>query len=340
MKKYFFIWVFVCLCLAGNAQMYYSDGSYDDKADKAWRDSVRKITLDAHITGLKTYRFHVDSTKAKRKNNGSLVYEWKYDDKGNVTSFIKNNKKGRTKEHYSYLWNDNNQFLQSTSFKRNGKIKYQMVNTYDKTGNCVETWRYFWDAPPNHKLQKFDDNHKLQEIIWRYDNDKKLSGRYEFSYYPDGSKKLTVEYNKKGKIKHTWNYDCSPVGKLTSAKFKDTTKVCIKYEKDKDGNVIKVKEEFFKSGNLARKVDKLDSHNNLLDVAYYNKKGKCVMHTAMSYNSKNQMTEYITYRKGTDRIRSRDIYQYNPDGEIGQTNAFDRNNKPKYILKYVYIKNS
>ncbi len=339
MKKYLFTLFLALIWFGAKAQMYFNDGSFNIGSSRIWPDEARKRRLDEHLAGTKVYKFYADSAKVKRKHNGYLSQEVHYDKYGNVAEFINRNKHGKMTSYNSYVFNDKNQYIQYTQLDRKERLSFHMANSFDKNGDCTDIWFFYRSSSPSHKVQRFDSSHRMVEMIYKYKNDK-VSSRFEFSYYDDGSKKQTKEYDRKGKIVHTWNFDCNPVGKLEAKKFKDTTKICVRYEKDKDGNPIKIKEEFIKQGNLVREVEKYDSRDNLLDEAYYDKQGRISSHITYTYNSNGRMVSYISYRKHSDKIASKYEYTYGTDNEVSEAMIFDRHDKPKYVLKYAYLKNS
>ena len=339
MKRYFSTLILLCLALFARAQVFYTDGSSDLFSSNARTDLQRKKLIDAHVMGLKVYLYEADSLRAGKKDNGYLAQDLSYDKNGNLTRWYIKNKRGRIVNHYNYLYNDKNEYLQFTEFKRNGRVKFLMDNSFDNEGNCIETWRYYNDAPPSHVIQKFGTDHKLLESVYKFKNDRKFSGRYVFSYYDDGRKKQTLEYDEKGKVIHTWNYDCSSVGKLASLHVKDTNKVCTRYEKDINGNPIKVKEEFQKDGPIRRTIEKYDIHDNMIEEEWYNARGIIISHWASVFNDKSEIVEYLKYKRGSDKLAERYTYMHNEDGLISEVHSFSKDNKPKHITKYIYTKN-
>lgn len=172
-------------------------------------------------------------------------------------------------------------------------------------------------------------------MAYTYKNDRKQGSHFTYSYYDDGSRKQSVEYNRKGKVLHTWNYDCSPVGQMAGAK-KDTSKVCIRYETDKNGNRIKITEEFEKRGDVVRRVNKYNLHDRLLDVSDYNKKGKVVYRYSYDYNANGRMTEAIYYKPGSgEKVKYRYTYVYDSNSDLSKYVAY-KYARPQYVYKYEY----
>ncbi len=336
MKKYIFTLVFAALCLTIKAQVYYSDGNFEPGQYDQKKEAERERILKSHIGIVRAYRYEADSGKEMKGNHGFLAEEDQYDDKGNLIDYKNINRLGRITDEFLYRFDDKGRCVESTRLNRNGKINIQWTYAYDKNGNMTDMHTYSHD-PSGHMAKKYDDKNRLVEQTWYWRHDSRVGSHYKYSYYDDGSKKQTVEYSPKGKILHTWNYDCSPVGKLATPKFKDTTKVCVRYETDKNGNQIKIKEEFVKRGSEVRSVNKYDLHDNLIDMAGYDIKGNIVRRSSVVFNDHNQATEYIAYKKKSNTVSGRLVYEYDPNGNIIKLLTYKGVDKPKYVVKYNYL---
>jgi len=336
MKKHIFTLTFALSSLAMRAQVYYSDGNFDPGQSDQKNEAARERILKDHIGIIRAYRYDADSGKGMKSNQGFLAEEKQYDDKGNLIDYKNINKHGRITYEYLSRFDDRGRNTEYTQLNRNGKIETQWTYTYDKNGNMTDMHTYSHD-PSGHMNKKYDDKNRLIEQTWYYKHDSKVGSHYKYSYYDDGRKKQTVEYSPKGKVLHTWNYDCSPIGKLATPNIKDTSKVCVRYETDANGNQIKVKEEFVKRGNMVRMVNKYDLHDNLIDMADYDIKGRVVYHSSVAFNDMNQATEYTSYKKRSDVISGRLVYVYDTDGKIIKLLTYKGVDKPKYVVKYSYL---
>ena len=336
MKQQLLILVFIFSCICTRAQVYFSDGNSDEGQYLQQTDSARKRIVTNGIKSVRVFRSKADSAHSGSKDS-YLADVYKYDDRGNLIDYQVLNKHGNTIREYLYRFDADNRNVEFTALKRNGKIKRQMTYDYDKAGNNIETHWFFDDDPPARLVRNYDNKNHLVEQIYYYNHYKKQGMSYKYSYYDDGSRKQSVEYNRKGKILHTWNYDCSPVGQLEGYKFKDTSKICIRYEMDKNGNRIKVTEEFVKRGNVIRRINKYDLHDRLLDVSDYNKKGKIVYRYSYDYNSDGRMIEALYYKMGSgDKVKSRFTYVYNAKGDLVQELTY-KHSKPAYVYRYNYL---
>jgi len=333
MKKHLLAIVFIFSCIAVQAQVYYSDGN-EDPSQNVRSDSARKRIVSKHIVAINVYCSKSDTGQEGTKKS-YLSSVTKYDDNGNMVDYQILNKHGNTIQEYLYRYDNDGRNLEFTVLKRSGKIKRQITYDYDKSGNNIMTHWFFDDYPPARRVRIYDDKNHLLEQTYFYYHYKKQGSKYKYSYYDDGSRKQSVEYNRKGKVLHTWNYDCSPVGQMAGAK-KDTSKVCIRYETDKNGNRIKVTEEFEKRGDVVRRVNKYDLHDRLLDVSDYNKKGKVVYRYSYDYNANGRMTEAIYYKPGSgEKVKFRYTYVYDSNSDLSKYVAY-KYARPQYVYKYEY----
>jgi hypothetical protein len=273
--------------------------------------------------------------------NGSPMHESRYDKVGNTTDWI-TYKNGKVKLHNTFNHDDSARLTSFSSYSGSGKFKLMETNIYDKAGNRIEQDLYKKN-PQTISLKTIDayDNRNNITESKAIDGKGKLKTRIEYSYYDDGSKKQTIEYSGKGKVLRIWNFDCNPVGTLEAKEFKDTDKVCIHYETDKDGNPIKVKEEYQGGtgvfGSTLRYVSKYDKDNNMIDEAYYAMNGKQLSHESFSYNAFGKITEYIWYKGATKETRLKNVYTYDNDGNMTGTSIYKKANPiPSSTEKYVY----
>lgn len=189
----------------------------------------------------------------------------------------------------------------------------------------------------------------------------KLCKRWEYSYYPDNTKKTSTLYNAKGKAKYVWNYDCKPEGELVQ-QHKDTTLVCKKDELDAMGNKVVTERKFNEKGEPTKvvcvysKEDKLlsndvyDKNNilrshilygkdwNWLEYISYDKEGVEEYKQLYKYDDKGNKTEYAYYKK--QALKHTNIYSYNEKGLVVKaiTTILKKNNeKSEVVTEYAYM---
>jgi hypothetical protein len=241
--------------------------------------------------------------------------------------------------HNAFTYDDSDRTTSYTFYKGNGKLKGMEKITYDNAGNIIEEDSYKKNPQAiNKKFVKTYDNRNNITESKEFDRKGRLNSRVVYTYYDDGSKKQTIQYSGNGKVIQLWNFDCNPVGKLQAEKFKDTNKVCIHYETDKEGNPIKVKEEYDGGtglfGKTYRNVTKYDKNNHMLDNAWYKLNGKLISHWSATYNADGRPLEYITYKDGTQEILYRTTYTYTSDGNTTENVIYKKSQiiaKDKYV---------
>jgi hypothetical protein len=170
-------------------------------------------------------------------------------------------------------------------------------------------------------------------------NRKKLSNRYEFDYYEDKARKQTRLYNRKNKLKHTWNYDCNPKGEIQHAK---QTNICKNTGTDSRGRLI---ETIFNSSNKNFKTKTVN--------IYYLINQEKVISTSEQYKIKRNKEQkiYDTHyadsiepyyssayydKKGLVQSRWRnDYFNYNSQTKVLKEKSFKAYNHSKVTFAYI-----
>ena len=289
-----------------------------------------------NIRNVKTY--YQKPGNKKNPAPGYLISENTFDEQGNCTEYKSFTKSGRMKKHWIYKFNSNNDYIESTQLKANGRFISKFTWEYDSFSNLTDT-RLYWKKPDKmswHSKSVYDDKNNMTEIKYLTAQDKKLTDRYVYSYYPDGGKKQTLEYNRKGKIIHTWNYDCDPTGNAGINHLKDSSKICIRYETDKNGNRIKIKEENIKQGRRTRTISKFDKNDNLLEWIGYNRKGRIILHSRALYDDKNNITERTQYKKDKTEVLKKFLFHYDTAGNLTEEIAYKGASTIDHVTKFDY----
>ena len=344
MKNLIILTLLLFSVLTINAQAFYLDNKSDVMANEHSNAKFRQHILDNHIITIKYYTYKNGDTV------GYLSGLAKYDAKGNVTETEGFKKNGKIVIHQLFKYDDNNRNIEYTGLKSNDKFFYKNTNVYDINGNVID-YRYYYKRPDNmiyHMVYRYDDKKNMIENEG-YDKKNRLYERTTYSYYDDGSKKQTILYDDKGKVDRIWNFDCNPVGTAEHDKLKDTTKVCIKYETDKNGNKIKIKEEnnVREENNIrgslfqryVRNISKFDVNDNLIDFTSYKKNGKVIKHWSRDYDSKGNAKDYVIYKRNSNEIKVRYVYTYDNSGNMVETVSYKNSDKPDKIWKCIYEQN-
>jgi hypothetical protein len=316
----------------------------ETKADlDAWsmREKIsRQRIRDSKIHSLKTFAYKADTSSGEKYLSSELTYN----DSGNLVEYISFRKNGSEKYHLIYAWDPEGRSIEYRQLRSDGSNIVRETSTYDASGNKTETRTYgrSWLLNKKEKLwwrtvAAFNDRQNMTSQKFYFDEQgKKMFDRYEYSYYPDGSKKQTIEYSGKGKLRHTWNYDCDPAGVAQTKSLKDTSKICVRYEEDKNGNKIKVTDENVKYGKVVRIVHRYDKNENLLEEISYDSKRRPRYHSVFSFDEKNNCTGHILYQRNSSRIKERSEYHYNLSGNIEEEIAYKNAAVPEHIVKFIY----
>ncbi|HTB08044.1 MAG TPA: hypothetical protein VK806_13930 [Bacteroidia bacterium] len=329
------------LILITPAFLTIGQANYGDSREELLSTMQKSKKGRAHIVSanIKTIQNFAYKRNAKV---GILEYEYRYDNRGNCIEWFIYRKNGKVKVHELNTFDDSNRITMSQYYNGSDKMKSAESRVYDRSGNILEHDFYKRDSKvaKSKTISTYDTKNNITESKM-YDKKGKLESRIEYSYYDDGSKKQTIEYSGKGKVKQVWNFDCNPVGTAQAHKFKDTSKVCIHFETDKDGNQIKVKEEYSNSRGLfsftMRTVSRYDKDNNEIDRASYKLNGKQLSHWSTVYNSDGRMTEYADYKPGTDKPYWKITYTYNSDGYVTESDMYWKSfQEPDAKYKWVY----
>ncbi|MEO8087045.1 MAG: hypothetical protein ABI763_09510 [Bacteroidota bacterium] len=342
MKKLITYFIFFLLATGSKAQVSFNETKADVDLYSQREKMTRERIVANNIRSVKSYTYKSDtSTNAE---DSYLSSEMNYDEHGNLLNYKLYRKNGAIKYQYAYKWDDAGRNLEFHQLRADGSTKYREENLYDGSGNQVSL-RVFGRKSflnKNEKIwyrsvSKFDEKQNMRQQLFYYDNsDKKLFDRYEYAYYDDGSKKQTVEYNRKGKVRFTWNYDCNPVGKLEAKSMKDSSTICIRYETDKDGNKIKIKEENVKYGKVVRIIHKYDRNENVVEELSYDKAGRARYHSTAVFDDKNNCTARTAYQRNSNQIKERSEIVYDSAGNIIELIAYKNTATPDRILKFKY----
>ena len=331
MKKHNLIIILFCLTFsfAKSQEFEYSLNQGKNKIE--WRKKI----MEARIKSTKAIK-----TYPGKKDKQYLQYEYQYDKLGNLIESKTFNRRGKTIGRYTMMHDSRNNETEYIEYRRNGKMRCKFTYEYNDSGYLVNQHSYWKNAakPGWYYTKTYDKNNKILELVYLYPTRKgdKISTRYEYAYYPDGSRKQTIEYNRKGKIEHEWNYECNPEGSIDSKKLKDTSKVCIRYETDKDGNKITIKEEFVKSGRTVRILSKYNAKGNMIEYAGFDKKGSERYKTTYEYDKNQNLTAMQSFSKG--KSKKRYVYECDASGFVSKSYTYTKSDKPDCIYTFEHEK--
>lgn len=323
------------LTLSLNAQVLPEDDRDNFRNNIIQTAKARKRIEANHIKGVKAYSY------TNKHPEGIVRYEINYDSHGNVVDNIQHNKRGRLISDYRYQYDDSNRMVSTAVLNKKGKTTWGGFWRYDKSGNMVQNFYWYRDTGTvTYKWTMAYDlkNNPIESKSYSYKG--RLDSRSVYEYYNDGSKKKTTTYNRKGKVIAVWNYDCNPIGKLQESKMKDTSKVCVHYETDKNGNPVRVKEDYTQGGWLVkyrlRKITKYDKDNNVIEYITMKMNGKETHHYSADFDAQGNITEARYSIPNTTNLRERLVYTYDNTGNMAQLTVYKNSSKQGAVFKYVY----
>jgi hypothetical protein len=281
----------------------------------------------------------VRSKSIYRVEDGDSTPTWKYefDKEGRTTSSTGYRKNGKEKERWDFTWDDQGR-MTSNRKSRNGKVLSGASWTYSGTNpEPVEIlWKKKDGKVSSRVVKKYDAKDNLVMSQGFYGKNLSKSGwRYEYDYYENGSKKEARYYNPKGKLKEVYTYDCNKVPMTEKQMMKDTTKTCIKYETDADGNTTKIIEELDEKGRLS--VTKLTRNKNghLIAAIETNHKGHVLWAYTWEVNGEGMVLKATTrYIKGLRKFSGSYVHEYDTEGKIVHTAAVENNKAREYVSSY------
>lgn len=335
MKKFVIVALLAIPIIRVSAQVIYSDDRDDFQNNLKMTAKYHKHLADNHILDTKEYAY------SRKHPEGILRLEVKYDSRGNIIENTIYTKHGKIKYHSKWQYNDNNRMLSSVDLSKKGTSRSGAFWDYDKSGNVTRLRSWWKDTAHitySYTTEYNPQNNPVQTKI--YYSKHKLYSTAVYEYYDDGSKKKTTTYNSKEKVTGIWNYDCNPIGQSQESKMKDTNKICVHYETDKNGNQVKVKEEYTEGGKLfkyrLRKISKYDKNNQLIEQITMKMNGKEIWHSSANYNADGNLTEWYQYAANSTTLKKHWVYTYNTSGDIIQATVYSKASPAGAVIKYVY----
>lgn len=253
-----------------------------------------------------------EERKAKK---GLAIMDCTYDDRGNLTERSGTNSIGQ---------------------------KYKTNYTYDSENKMTAWERVNYKGEYSAGEMEYDVNGKL---LWHklYEKNREIPFReLAYSYYENGDRK-TTSYFEKGKLKHSWNYDCKPEGELIGVKTKDETTICKMEEIDSSGNRVTWERKFNEKGQLTKVKTVCSPDSLVLSKQIYSGTDKLVSETIYAYNDegKNMGVKvfafdkhgkaYLNSETTVDEFGTRETTAYNRKGEITYTDMRVKNGSGKTI---------
>lgn len=211
---------------------------------------------------------------------------YKYNDKGYMYILESKNKKGETTE------------VQQNNYYKDHPGLYDFVKMNGKGDTLEYTVREPIDSITN---TSYDKHYKKGKLKYTWHNE----------YYPNGQQKRTTATDGKGKVRYVWNFECDARG-VEAIKHKDTSKLCVSREYDKDSMLTKVSLAVDEKGEVYKTVEKRNKFKKRLATIRTNEtKGFKESEYTNRYASDGQTIlfhDYKSYYKGKLRYNSQTAY--------------------------------
>lgn len=262
MKKIYLLTVFICNL--SYSQMYPTEHynfalSYQSGVEKhrafLSENKVKSIQMYSVsdkkgrvLTKASNYdeKGYLLNTKKLHKKDKYILTEYNYHENG-LTNEVK--RYSDDKLTFSSKRTYNNLKRTTLTLKMYHKKNYSQKREYKYLNDSLIVGELFYHRKDTSLIRsknefKYREDGKLLEnnhfsLVSKRKRSLAIFSRTAYSYYENGDKKETNHYNKKGELKYTWSYDCSPKGVLEQTIHKDTTTICIKEEVNQDGDLVK-----------------------------------------------------------------------------------------------------
>jgi hypothetical protein len=285
----------------------------------------------------KSQYYHFNKKGKQEQRNYSVST---FDTRGNIVSRKSYDEKNVLWRNNTYLFNDSNRIVSFVSINKKGKITQKDSATYRPDGKQTGEMGYRRGGLLLKTKNTITYNAKgmiTEQSYFKYSKKgiEKPTGKYLTVYNPDGTKGETKYYNGKGKLEHTWSFDCNPEGASQKKALIDSTKVCIKYEYGPDGSKIKSIIYTNRKNHITKCIMKYNPSGDLTDFEYYNHKNKITSKSLYAYNNFKNCTSIIDYKRGGEIIRSKTVMEYNDNKQLTKYMRY-RHDKLKDSHLYEY----
>lgn len=245
-------------------------------------------TFDIRGNRTSTLRYN---KKNELRSSSFLIFN----DSSKILSYVDKNRKGIITTKDSATYNNAGKQTSEFSFRRKGiMVKWKTLTTYNEKGETTE-------------IDNFKYNKKGKE---------KSQGKYITIYTEDGSKGETKWYNGKGRLKYTWRFDCNPEGVLERPIVKDTTKVCVKYDYGVDGSKVRTLIYTNKKNHITKTIEKYNPKGYMTEYTNYNRKNIITDKYIYSYDTDNNCTVYVWYKRGGEKIKNKYTMEYDSNNQL------------------------
>lgn len=251
----------------------------------------------------------------------------KFDSSGNCIEIDDYEKNGKLSSQIKIIRNGEKKIPNKIILNGEGKELEKHIYVYDTllTEESIYRKGKFFSKI----TYKYDSVYLLESVYYKKDENK-FNKKWVYEYYPNHQKKSSTLYDKNGKIKYVWNYECKEEGEL-EGRHSDTTRICKKEEIDKDGNETITYRNFNEKGEIYKEVYVYDRDKRLIGISRYNIKDS-IYYKYTYIPDKYTSIESNYNKKGVERIRRE--YVYDKDQNTIEESFISKNNK--HCWKYEY----
>ncbi len=310
----------------------------EHEKDEVSREVRRNFILEQKIAETKILRVEYNKDGTLQAKSETYI-KTSYDAQGRMISEIIYNNHGKIWQQNNREWTKEGWLLKSYYLNTKQKKTWETNYVYNEKG-LTTSYVMLWGRNQKYKSHKditYDEKGNTLSMKYFSKNKPDPYLSYVYSYYENGERKQTIQYNDKGKIIHTWNYECDPKGKIAPEQEKINNLVCTKFEKDKDGNTLKITEEFIPKGRIARTVMTYNDADYLVEANYYKRSGKLKDSYVYEYLDKTKMKSSATYKGEKRKLISKRESKYDESGKISEAIIFYKSIKPLRLLRYEYV---
>jgi hypothetical protein len=219
--------------------------------------SIRIFKTDVHLSIKENEELNQERTYNEKgylirvvdyadKNIIDFVYDYKYDEKNNLTIITGTDKDGNLTSKVVRSYNNQNKLHELYYYLPDGTYKYRNIRSYDKDGRVSELSWYWTTGFKSKNVYAYQGWNKISDTEfdasghktyeWRFNYDKRGNVIEAAQYYPGEilTNKTTYEYNNSNKLAKQTNYQGTSL----------THSIQFKY----NNNLLSVKTEYSPSG--------------------------------------------------------------------------------------------
>ncbi|MBI1306382.1 MAG: hypothetical protein GC181_07190 [Bacteroidetes bacterium] len=263
MKTFFKIPLLLLFLSAGVARAQYyigDDGKirldlgFDD--NKYLKELIKKNSVES--LDLRYTKVKKDKVKSTTKSR------YYFNQQGVPVRIVTYNAKNKIKKDDHFVYDDQLKVVQRYQINSKGDTLLFYSAKYDEAGHRIQYSNRIKNRTYS-SVSEFNDS-----AIIKYSTyiNGKFKSYYVYEYYPNGDRKTTRYFNRKGKEKYVWSYACSEEGKEI-ARHKDTSTVCLKKTENPDGTTTSVWQSTDEKGKITKSIYVYNKVDKIISFKYF-----------------------------------------------------------------------